>query len=189
VWISSRVTSHACVSYRIDDRHDLSLCVRSRDAAGNLATSGDGVFLTLAAVDTTEPVISAVAASSITTASAVVNWTTNEPADTQVEYRPDNELRVYNAIQLQPGNVTFSVAHRTDREHDLPLSREVERRFQQPCYRALTRLSRHLPHRLSARSSWGRVWMIASARTVHEWHSRLEDSPAGADRCSHKGAH
>ncbi|MFA6003656.1 MAG: fibronectin type III domain-containing protein, partial [Elusimicrobiota bacterium] len=60
--------------------------VKSRDAAGNLATSGDFSFTTLAIPDTTAPNISAVAAGSLNSGSAVISWTTNEPADTQVEF-------------------------------------------------------------------------------------------------------
>jgi hypothetical protein len=55
--------------------------VRSRDAAGNLATSPDATFTTPASADTTPPVISAVSASGGT-----VSWSTDEPATTQVEY-------------------------------------------------------------------------------------------------------
>ena len=55
--------------------------VRSRDAAGNLATSPDATFTTPASADTTAPVISAVAQSA-----GAVSWTTDEPATTQVEY-------------------------------------------------------------------------------------------------------
>ncbi len=62
--------------------------VRSRDAAGNLAVSGSYSFTTSTAVDTTPPVISSVQSSSITSSGAVITWTTNEPADTQVEYGP-----------------------------------------------------------------------------------------------------
>src|SRR5207237_361800 len=63
--------------------------VRSRDAAGNLAVSGDFTFTT-PIPDTTPPIISAVAApaSGVTALSAMVTWTTNEAADTQVEYGP-----------------------------------------------------------------------------------------------------
>ena len=60
--------------------------VLSRDAAGNLAASGGFTFTTLAATDTTPPVISGVASSNVTSNSARISWTTNEPADTQVEY-------------------------------------------------------------------------------------------------------
>src|SRR5262245_25797277 len=60
--------------------------VKSRDAAGNLAVSGDFSFTTATAGDTTPPVISGVAAGSITTTSATITWTTNENSDSQVEY-------------------------------------------------------------------------------------------------------
>jgi hypothetical protein len=66
--------------------------VKSRDAAGNLATSPNFTFVTAAAppppppADTTPPVISAVSASGITSSGATINWTTNESSDTQVGY-------------------------------------------------------------------------------------------------------
>ena len=60
--------------------------VKSRDAAGNLATSADFTFTTAAAPDTTAPVISGVGSSNITASGASVAWTTNEASDTQVEY-------------------------------------------------------------------------------------------------------
>ncbi len=60
--------------------------VKSKDAAGNLATSGDFIFTTGATPDTTPPVISSVTSSSITYSGATITWTTNEAADGQVEY-------------------------------------------------------------------------------------------------------
>ena len=60
--------------------------VKSRDAAGNLSVSTDRTFTTTATPDTTPPTISSIAAGSITTTGATVTWTTNEAADTQVEY-------------------------------------------------------------------------------------------------------
>jgi hypothetical protein len=59
--------------------------VRSRDGSGNLATSGDQTFTT-AAPDTTPPLISAVAASGVSNTAATIGWTTDEPADTQLDY-------------------------------------------------------------------------------------------------------
>src|SRR5205823_3548505 len=58
--------------------------VRSQDAANHQALSGDFTFTTLA--DTTAPVISAVAAGSITMSGATISWTTNEVSDSQVDY-------------------------------------------------------------------------------------------------------
>jgi phosphodiesterase/alkaline phosphatase D-like protein len=60
--------------------------VKSRDAAGNSATSSDFTFKTSSGQDTTPPVISGVVVSGITYSGATLTWTTNEPADTQVEY-------------------------------------------------------------------------------------------------------
>lgn len=62
--------------------------VLSRDAAGNLATSGDNSFTTAALPDTTAPVVSGIIASNLTSTSAVITWSTNEVASTQVEYGP-----------------------------------------------------------------------------------------------------
>ena len=60
--------------------------VKSRDAAGNLATSGNFTFTTGTTTDSTPPTISGVGVSGITTSGATINWTTNELADRQVEY-------------------------------------------------------------------------------------------------------
>jgi hypothetical protein len=56
--------------------------VKSRDAAGNLATSPDATFTTSPPPDTSPPVISAVSA----TSGGTVSWTTDEGATSQVEY-------------------------------------------------------------------------------------------------------
>ena len=60
--------------------------VKSSDTAGNLATSGDYMFTTQATPDTTPPTISAVSSASVTDKGVTISWTTNEAADTQVEY-------------------------------------------------------------------------------------------------------
>ncbi len=57
----------------------------ARDAAGNTATAAN-VNVTVNNTDTTPPIISSVAASSITTTGATITWTTNEASDSQVEY-------------------------------------------------------------------------------------------------------
>jgi len=61
-----------------------TLTAVARDAAGNVTTSA----AVTASVnnDTTPPVLTAVAASAITSAGATISWTTNEASDTQVEY-------------------------------------------------------------------------------------------------------
>lgn len=58
------------------------------------------------AADTTAPVISAIAAAGITSSGASISWTTNEPADTQVEY---GLTTAYGAST--PLNATLSTSH------------------------------------------------------------------------------
>jgi RHS repeat-associated protein len=60
--------------------------VKSKDGAGNLALSGDFTFTTATAGDVTPPVITGVSSSAVTQNAATITWTTNEPADSQVEY-------------------------------------------------------------------------------------------------------
>ncbi|MGB7621818.1 MAG: fibronectin type III domain-containing protein [Terriglobia bacterium] len=81
---TSLVTSHSAVLSGLTASSLYHYRVKSRDAAGNLATSGDFTFTT--AADTTAPVVSAISASSITLSGATINWTTNEASDTQVDY-------------------------------------------------------------------------------------------------------
>jgi predicted secreted protein len=61
-----------------------SLTAVARDAAGNSLTSS-AITVTVAN-DVTPPVISGVAATSVTTTSATIVWTTNESSDSQVDY-------------------------------------------------------------------------------------------------------
>lgn len=63
--------------------------VRAVDAAGNLsAYSNASNATTQAPPDTTPPTISGVTLSGITQTGATISWTTNESADTQVDYGP-----------------------------------------------------------------------------------------------------
>jgi 5-hydroxyisourate hydrolase-like protein (transthyretin family) len=57
--------------------------VKSKDALGRESHSDDFTFTT---PDTTPPVISDVAASNTTATEATITWTTDEPAESQVEY-------------------------------------------------------------------------------------------------------
>jgi type VI protein secretion system component Hcp len=57
--------------------------VKSKDAAGNHAVSGDFTFTT---PDITAPVISNVTAGGITATGATITWNTNENSDSQVDY-------------------------------------------------------------------------------------------------------
>lgn len=80
--------------------------VISRDAAGNTAASGDNTFTTAIAPDTTPPAISGISAGNLTPTSATVSWTTNESADTQIQYGPTT---AYGSST--PLNTTLSTAH------------------------------------------------------------------------------
>jgi phosphodiesterase/alkaline phosphatase D-like protein len=57
--------------------------VNSRDASGNPSQSGGYMFATL---DLDAPVISGVAATNVSGTSATITWTTDDPAQSQVEY-------------------------------------------------------------------------------------------------------
>ncbi|MBI2100713.1 MAG: right-handed parallel beta-helix repeat-containing protein [Candidatus Vogelbacteria bacterium] len=61
--------------------------VEAYDAAGNNSAQSAPVSATTPAVaDTTPPVISAVTVSGVSTSTATITWTTNEPATSQVDY-------------------------------------------------------------------------------------------------------
>jgi hypothetical protein len=81
--------------------------VRSVDAAGNTAVSGDFTFTTSTAPDTTGPSILNVAATDVTPTSAVITWSTNEPATSQVEY---GATTAYG--QRTVANATLLTTHR-----------------------------------------------------------------------------
>ena len=82
----SMVTSHGVAFGGLASATLYHYRVRSKDAAGNQAISGDFSFTTQGGSDTTPPVISGVSASSVTTTSATIGWSTNETSDSQVEY-------------------------------------------------------------------------------------------------------
>ena len=79
------VTSHTVSLSSLQANTTYHYRVKSKDAAGNLATSDDFTFTTLQG-DVTPPVISNVAAGNITASAATITWTTNETSDSQVEY-------------------------------------------------------------------------------------------------------
>jgi hypothetical protein len=80
------VTSHSVALGGLPASTLVHYRVRSRDAAGNLAVSGNFNFTTAAGADTTPPAISNVASSGLTAVGATITWTTNEASDTLVEY-------------------------------------------------------------------------------------------------------
>jgi phosphodiesterase/alkaline phosphatase D-like protein len=83
---STLVTSHSRVLSNLNSSTTYHYRVISRDAGGNIGTSGDRTFTTSAAPDTTPPAISGISTSNVTTTAATISWTTNEVSDTQIQY-------------------------------------------------------------------------------------------------------
>ncbi|MCG3111081.1 MAG: fibronectin type III domain-containing protein [Candidatus Manganitrophus sp. SB1] len=83
---STLVTNHTRTLSGLNPSTTYHFRVLSKDAADNTAASGDRTFTTSAALDTTAPILSAIAAGTVTATSAVIGWTTNEAATAQVEY-------------------------------------------------------------------------------------------------------
>lgn len=76
--------------------------VTAYDTSGN--ESGSSAEVSKTFVDTTPPVISAIAATNISNASAVISWSTDEPATSQVEYGTTTAYG--STITLSPSFVT-----------------------------------------------------------------------------------
>jgi hypothetical protein len=76
------VTSHSVNLAGLAPGTTYDYAVMSADAAGN-ATSANFTFSTSAS---SGPVISAVASSGITSTSAIITWTTDQPSSSQIEY-------------------------------------------------------------------------------------------------------
>jgi hypothetical protein len=102
----SMVTSHSMGLSGLAGGTTYHYRVRSRDGAGNLATSSDVTFATAAAGDTTPPTISAVTVTNVTSSGATVSWTTNEASDSQVDY---GTTASYG--QTTPNNPSLVTAH------------------------------------------------------------------------------
>ena len=83
---AAKVTSHGAGLSGLAANTTYHYRVKSRDAAGNLATSADFIFTTTAAADTTAPVIAAVTVSGLAAAGATIGWSTDEAGTTQVEF-------------------------------------------------------------------------------------------------------
>ncbi len=85
------VTSHAAQLAGLLPSTLYHYQVRSKDGVGNLATSTDQTFTTLAAPDTTAPFISSVTVTPSST-SATIAWTTNESSTSKVYYGTVNPV-------------------------------------------------------------------------------------------------
>ena len=130
---TSMVTSHSASLSGLAANTLYHYRVKSRDAAGNLATSGDFTFTTAAAPDTTAPMISGVGDERTQRTTAVtIAWTTNEASDTQVEYGLTTSYG--SSTALNPIMVTSHSANLSGMAASthVSLSREVARRRRQP---------------------------------------------------------
>lgn len=99
--------------------------VRSRDAKGNLALSGDTIFTTtsssqpdsIAEEDTDSPIISEIVVSSVTSTEATIIWITNEPSDSQIEYGTTDsygdETNVIKYLVISHSHTLFSLSPST----------------------------------------------------------------------------
>ncbi len=83
---SNLATSHAQALSSLQPTTLYHYRVRSRDANNREALSPNFTFTTTAQPDTTPPTISGVNTSNITPSTATITWSTNEPADSLVEY-------------------------------------------------------------------------------------------------------
>jgi len=98
------VTNHSVQLTGLSDRTPYHYQVKSKDAAGNPAVSADFTFTT---PDVTAPVITGVDAQP-GRGSAEITWTTDEAADSQVQFRATGTAQ-WSQTTLQPDLVTEHV--------------------------------------------------------------------------------
>ncbi len=101
---TTMVTSHSEALSSLAPATLYHFRVLSRDAAGNLTTSGDNTFTTATPPDTTPPAISGIASSNIGTTSATITWTTDEASDTRIEYGTSTAYGTFST--LNPSLIT-----------------------------------------------------------------------------------
>ncbi len=93
---SALVTNHSQTLTSLDTGTLYHFQVRSKDASGNLATSTDQTFTT-SVPDTTPPIISSIL-STVSSTSATITWTTNEPATGKVYYSLTSPVDLSSAL-------------------------------------------------------------------------------------------
>ena len=101
---STLATSHSVNLAGLTGNTTYHYRVRSRDAFGNLTVSGDATFTTSA--DSTAPTISGVSTSNLTASGVTVAWTSDEAADTQVEYGASTSYGSSSTL-----NTTLATSH------------------------------------------------------------------------------
>jgi hypothetical protein len=103
---STPVTNHSRTLTGLTAATQYNYRVVTTDSAGNAATSGTNTFTTAAAPDTAGPQIRSIAVTQITSSSATVTWTTDEPATSLVQYG----LTAAYGLAL-PLNATLTTSH------------------------------------------------------------------------------
>ncbi len=80
------VVSHSLELVGLTPATTYFFCVRSQDAADNVATSAESTFVTLETGDETPPQIFSIEVSALSDTGAIIGWSTDELADSRVEY-------------------------------------------------------------------------------------------------------
>lgn len=106
---STKVNTHHIVLNGLTPSTTYHYTVQSKDAAGNVATSSNQLFTTLATPDTTAPVISGITASNIASTTATIGWTTNEAATSKVYYGGTTPLNLSTATATE--NIALVTSH------------------------------------------------------------------------------
>jgi peptidoglycan hydrolase-like protein with peptidoglycan-binding domain len=83
---SGALLAHTAVLTGLAASTTYHYCISATDLYGNTSSSCGQSFATAAATDTTPPAVSAIVATSVSSTSETVTWTTGEAADGQVEY-------------------------------------------------------------------------------------------------------
>ncbi|MBF0502216.1 MAG: fibronectin type III domain-containing protein [Candidatus Riflebacteria bacterium] len=99
----SYVKAHLITLSKLNSASTYHFHVISSDPSGNVSVSADSTFTT---ADPNAPVISNIAAGNITSSTALITWTTDEPANGQVDFGIASGLA--STTPLQP---SFSIDH------------------------------------------------------------------------------
>ena len=107
----TQTTSHSVTLTNLAPGTDYYYKVKSRDNAGNLSTdTNSGAYLTTGSGgDLLDPIISDVAISSITSSTAKVTWTTNENANSLVDYSKTSGVFTSTAGKYQDNTISHSI--------------------------------------------------------------------------------
>jgi phosphodiesterase/alkaline phosphatase D-like protein len=116
---TSTTTSHSLEVAGLTASTTYYYVVEAADEAGNIATSSELSFTTLAEVepepepDTTAPVISEVSSASATSTVSTITWTTDEPATSKVWFGTTTPLTLANPTGFVE-NLSTTTSHSLD---------------------------------------------------------------------------